>query len=193
MTETQAVAPKRTKKDTHTPPPFLLATLSFVPWTVPIVSCLNLRLSQDERFLKNLTGNIASSHTKMQPESGNVNKTWPPFAVVGLSDVSFYALQHFPPVGPRGLIFTWFGCCGLCLWHKPAELAHSLLVCFCVDFCLYSPFIFHPINFPDNFPLFHSVLPVLFLPYICPFNYIYRCESLSKWSCVVFYVNVCLG
>ena len=41
---------------------------------------------------------------------------------------------------PHGLIFTWWGCCGLCLWHKPTELAHSCLFCSCVCFCLYGPF-----------------------------------------------------
>ena len=34
---------------------------------------------------------------------------------------------------PRGLTFMWMGCCGLCLWHKPTERAHSFL-------CLYGPF-----------------------------------------------------
>ena len=42
--------------------------------------------------------------------------------------------------GPHGLTFTWWGCCGLCLWHKPTELAHSFLFCSCVYFCLYGPF-----------------------------------------------------
>ena len=34
------------------------------------------------------------------------------------------------------LTFTWRGCCGLCLWHKPTELAHSFLFCSSVCFCL---------------------------------------------------------
>ena len=38
------------------------------------------------------------------------------------------------------LTFTWWECCGLCLWHKPAELAHSFLFCSCVCFCFYGPF-----------------------------------------------------
>ena len=29
---------------------------------------------------------------------------------------------------------------GLCLWHKPTELAHSFLFCSCFYFCLYGPF-----------------------------------------------------
>ena len=41
---------------------------------------------------------------------------------------------------PRGLTFTWWGCCGLCPWHKLTELAHSFLVCSCVCFCLCGPF-----------------------------------------------------
>ena len=42
--------------------------------------------------------------------------------------------------GPRGLTFTWWGRCGLCIWHKPSKLAHSFLFCSCVCFCLYGPF-----------------------------------------------------
>ena len=42
-------------------------------------------------------------------------------------------------VCPRGLTL-WWGCYGLCLTHKPTELAHSFLFCSCVCFCLYGPF-----------------------------------------------------
>ena len=41
---------------------------------------------------------------------------------------------------PHGLTSTWWGCCGLCLWHKPTELARTFLFSSCVCFCLYSPF-----------------------------------------------------
>ena len=41
---------------------------------------------------------------------------------------------------PDGLTFMWWGCYGLCLWHKPTELAHSFLLCSCVCFCLCDPF-----------------------------------------------------
>ena len=34
----------------------------------------------------------------------------------------------------------WWGCSGLCLWHKPTKLAHSFLFCSCVCFFLYGPF-----------------------------------------------------
>ena len=66
----------------------------------------------------------------------------------------------------RGFTFTWWGCCGLCFWHKPTELARSFLFCSYVCFYLYGPFScisFH--NSPDSSPLSHSVLPVLVLPY----------------------------
>ena len=39
--------------------------------------------------------------------------------------------------------------------------------------------VFHSIDFPDNSPLSHSVLPVLFLP-IGPFSYIFLYESLLQ-------------
>ena len=35
-----------------------------------------------------------------------------------------------------GLTFTWWGCCGLCFYHKPTEFAHSFLFCSCVNSCL---------------------------------------------------------
>ena len=50
--------------------------------------------------------------------------------------ISFF----FIIISPRGLTFTWWGCCSLCFWHKPVELAHSLLFYSCVFFCLYGPF-----------------------------------------------------
>ena len=50
-------------------------------------------------------------------------------------------IPQFPPiVSPRRLTFTWWGCCGLCFWHKSTELAHSFLFCSCVSFCLYGLF-----------------------------------------------------
>ena len=59
--------------------------------------------------------------------------------------ISFF----FIIISPRGLTFTWWGCCSLCFWHKPAELAHSSLFCSCVCLSL-SPF------------------PLYFIPYILP-------------------------
>ena len=43
-------------------------------------------------------------------------------------------------VRPRGLTFSWWGCCGFSFRHWPAELAHSFLFCSCVYFCLYGSF-----------------------------------------------------
>ena len=40
----------------------------------------------------------------------------------------------------QALHFEGWGCCCLCLWHKPSELAHSLSFWSCVCFCLYGPF-----------------------------------------------------
>ena len=65
-----------------------------------------------------------------------------------------------------GFTFTWWGCCGLCLWHKPAELAHSFYpVLVSVSAFMTLSTVFHSINSPDNAPLSHSVLPLLYMPY----------------------------
>ena len=45
----------------------------------------------------------------------------------------------FAILRPRGLTFAWWECSGLCHRHKPSELAHSFLFCYCVSFCLYGP------------------------------------------------------
>ena len=39
---------------------------------------------------------------------------------------------------PLAGTFSWWGCCGLSLWHKPTELACSLFLC--LFFCLQIPF-----------------------------------------------------
>ena len=52
------------------------------------------------------------------------------------------------------------------LWHKPTELSHSFLFCSCVCFNLLAlSTVFHSTNSPNDSPLSHSVLPILFLPY----------------------------
>ena len=67
---------------------------------------------------------------------------------------------------PRELTFSWWGCYALCLSHKPTELAHSIYsVLVSVSVFMALSTVFHSINSPDNFPLSHSVLLVLFLPY----------------------------
>ena len=51
--------------------------------------------------------------------------------------------------------------------HKPTELAHSFFyfVLVCISLFMALSTVFHSINSPDSSPFFHSVLPVLFLPY----------------------------
>ena len=60
--------------------------------------------------------------------------------LTGLEAPINYLLNTDRPVRPRGLTFTWWGCCSLCFWLKPTELAKSFLFCSCVYFCLYGPF-----------------------------------------------------
>ena len=78
----------------------------------------------------------------------NASQIWP-----------FFTLRY------RRLTFTWWGCYGLCLWHKPTELArscYSVLVSVPVLMALST--VFHSVKSPDNSPLSHSILLVLFLP-----------------------------
>ena len=90
---------------------------------------------------------------------------------------------------PRGLTFPWCGCCGLCLWHKPTELAHTFLLCSCVCLCLYGPFnciSFH--KFSRQLPAFSLyssglISALFFWSYFCPigpFNYVSLYESLPQ-------------
>ena len=57
---------------------------------------------------------------------------------------SCFLCRQFSPLllllCPGRLAFTLWGCCGLCLWCIPAELAHAFWFCLCVYFCLYGPF-----------------------------------------------------
>ena len=41
--------------------------------------------------------------------------------------------------GPRGLTFTWWGCCGSCQ-RQTNRACPFLLICSCVYLCLYGPF-----------------------------------------------------
>ena len=52
---------------------------------------------------------------------------------------STYLFGASPLWRPCGLTFSWWGCYGSCLRHKPTERAHSFLFCSCVCFCLSSP------------------------------------------------------
>ena len=81
------------------------------------------------------------------------------------SDWNHRSYHQVRTPGLCGLIVTWWGCYALCLWHKLSELAHSLLFCSCVYFCLYGPFNCISFRkFSRQLSVFHSVLPVLLLP-----------------------------
>ena len=76
--------------------------------------------------------------------------------------------------------FTWWGCCGLCFWRQPSELAHSFLFCSCVCFCLYGPFdciSFH--KFSRTALRFLTVLPVLLLSFLV-LSMVYIYDSLLQ-------------
>ena len=82
------------------------------------------------------------------------------------------------------LTFTWWGCCGLCPWHKPTELArsfYSALVSVSVFMALSTAF--HSLIFPGITPLSHSVLLVLFLPYWSFQRYMFLCVSPDVILC----------
>ena len=51
-----------------------------------------------------------------------------------------FVYQIIPLFCPRGLSFTWWGCCSLCLWHNPTDQTHCFLFCSCLCFCLYGLF-----------------------------------------------------
>ena len=95
------------------------------------------------------------------------------------------ATKDIPPLScPRELTFTLWGCCGLCFWHKPAELAptpfYSVLLS--VSVFMAQSTVFHSINSPDNFSLSHLV----FRSYLCligPFIYISLYENLLQPWC----------
>ena len=86
---------------------------------------------------------------------------------------------------PRGLTFTWWGCYGLRLGHKPAELARSFfsffffsLLFLCLFLSLW-PFQLYSINHLNNSPFACSVPPVLFLPYWSFWLFIFLWKSPS--------------
>ena len=76
-----------------------------------------------------------------------------------------FAHHFIIPLSPHGTTFVWWGCY-VYVWHKPTELAHFLLFCSRIYFCLMAlSTVFPSINTPDNSPLSFAVLSVLFLPY----------------------------
>ena len=96
-------------------------------------------------------------------------------------------------VSAEKVTFTWWGCYGLCFWHKPTELAHSFFYSVLVSVSVFMGLstVFHSINSPDNTPLSHSVLPVLFVPYRSFQLYISLRKSPSAliqfFLCVVYW------
>ena len=95
--------------------------------------------------------------------------------------------HHTPPVllfllctRPHGLTFSWWGCYGLCLRHKPTELAdifYSVLVSVSVLWPFQLYFI------PKILPTTLRSLTLLFRSYFCfigSFNYISLYESLLQ-------------
>ena len=81
----------------------------------------------------------------------------------------------------RGLTFTWWGYYGLCLWHKPTELAHSFLFCSCVCFCLHGSF---------NCVSFHKFPRQLFAFPLCSSCFI---SALLVPSTIYLFVKVSLS
>ena len=93
-------------------------------------------------------------------------------------------------LGPCRLIFTWWRCCGLCLSHKPTELAHSFFIVFLCLFKSLWPFqlYFYFINSPDNTRAFSlcssgliSALVVLSAIYLCMKAFLSPDKILCGW------------
>ena len=126
--------------------------------------------------------------TVLLPECGHRCPLLPSSSCLpSLSSPSMFSLFYVP----HGLTFTWWGCCGLCFWPKPTELAHSFSFCSCVHFCLYGPYwtLFLSINSPRTL----RFLTLLLQFYFClsgPFSNISLQECLLQswynplWSTV---------
>ena len=63
--------------------------------------------------------------------------------------------------------------------NQPSLPTPSYSVLVSVSVCMALSTAFHSINSPDNSPLSHFVLPVLFLPYLSFQLYVSLCDSLS--------------
>ena len=93
---------------------------------------------------------------------------------------------------PRGLTFTWWGCCGLCLLTEtnracPFRFFYSVPLSISVFMALST--VFHSLNSPDN-SLLSSTL--FFWSYFClvgPFNYLSLCESLLQPRCNLLWLT----
>ena len=96
-----------------------------------------------------------------------------------LDSIDLFFSTRFHNVGPHGLSFTWWRCCGL--RQKSSLPTPSYSVHVSVSILMALSTVFHSINSPDNSLLSHSVLPILILP--CwsfqLYNYLFLKVSLS--------------
>ena len=94
---------------------------------------------------------------------------------------------------PRAHLYV-VGMLRFMFWHKPTELAHSLIFCSCVYFCLYGPFnciSFH--KFSRQPPCFHTLFFRSNFCLIGPFNYMSLCVSFLQPSLPsLFILLLCL-
>ena len=97
------------------------------------------------------------------------HRSWESNTVQKIRAVSHYDwFAWLPPLGPRWLTFTWWGCCGMSLTQTDRACPLSFLFCSCVCFCLYGPLScisFHKKFYRHLSAVSHSALPVFFLPH----------------------------
>ena len=82
------------------------------------------------------------SFTMCQVTAGQEMKKEAAMCRQGLKSPSSLCFNFLCSASPRGLTFTWWGCCDLCQRYKPTELTHFFfnILSSCVCFCLYGPF-----------------------------------------------------
>ena len=104
-----------------------------------------------------------------------------PCAVVSAPSRSLLAHKYNPPLFILGSLLLHTCACVRTHTHTHASLPtpfYSVIVSVSVFIAIST--VFQSINSPDNSPLSRSVLPVLFLGLIGPFNYISLDESLLQ-------------
>ena len=103
-----------------------------------------------------------------------------PFYSVLVSISVFSTVFHSINSPDNRLIFTWWGCCGLCLFFCTNRAYPLLFICSCVYFCLYGPF--NCISFRKFSPKL-CAFTLFFRSYFYltgPFNYMSLYESLLQ-------------
>ena len=93
---------------------------------------------------------------------------------IGLSYLTHSFLSKVPAVSRT--LFTWRGCCGLCFWHTPTELAYSLFIQFLCLLALST--VFYPNKFSRQLSAFSLYSPGLISAVLVPFNHISLYQSL---------------